>query len=189
MSEEYIGVKFTSVKQAGELPSPDSVEKISSTAQQLLNEKINDNEKSGNISLRQGKGFTITATGSSMNLISVNSLSFVHKINFEENKVFFSGPTPSSESLMHAFIYRKRKDINAIIHFHNDVLLKKLKSSASQIPSTKKELPYGSQILAKEIVSSLGKNNFLIIKSHGFLATGKTPEAALNEIKNFLSEQ
>ena len=69
---------------------------------------------SGNISLRYKEGLLITSTGSSNGNLSYEDLVY---IDFDCN-VLEGKNKPSSEKLLHIEFYKKRPDINAIIHVH-----------------------------------------------------------------------
>jgi len=47
-------------------------------------------------------------------------------VRFKEKEVHVQGLTlPSSETFLHWFIYKKRKDVKAIFHGHNKKILEK----------------------------------------------------------------
>ena len=69
---------------------------------------------SGNISMRYGNNLIITTSGSSNGYLSENDLV---EIDFDA-KPINSDKKPSSEKLLHIEFYKRRPDINAIIHVH-----------------------------------------------------------------------
>ncbi|MDD3237061.1 MAG: class II aldolase/adducin family protein [Candidatus Gastranaerophilales bacterium] len=69
---------------------------------------------SGNISMRLGDGFLVTATGTALGDLSMEDVVFVD-IN---GQPLIEGKNPSSESFLHLAIYKKRPDLNAIVHCH-----------------------------------------------------------------------
>ena len=73
---------------------------------------------SGNISARYEKGLLITTSGSSNGYLTSNDIVYTDfsGISFEKNK------KPSSEKFLHIEIYKKRPDINYIIHVHSPFL-------------------------------------------------------------------
>lgn len=85
---------------------------------------------------------------------------------------------PSSESMMHYEIYKCRKDAGAIFHGHD----KEITANAVMlgIPETGKEELPGTAELMREVMKILGKNNFIIMKNHGFLSLGKSMDEAGN---------
>jgi L-fuculose-phosphate aldolase len=69
---------------------------------------------SGNISVRHGDKILITASGSTNGDLNAEDLIL---IDFDGNTVEGSQKA-SSEKLLHIEFYKKRKDVNAIIHVH-----------------------------------------------------------------------
>lgn len=135
----------------------------------------------GNLSFRAKKGsneFIISASGlkkgrglSASDLVTVSSVDLGKKI------VTACGEKePSSESMLHYDIYKKRKGVNAVFHGHCDKILKN--SEKLEVPCTTKEEPYGSVKLVKSVMKTLGKRDFLIMKNHGFISLGKTMDRA-----------
>jgi len=82
---------------------------------------------------------------------------------------------PSSESMLHYAIYAGRKEINAIFHGHSKEILK---YGDKLGVVTEKEMSYGSIELIEEVLKILDKNDFVILKNHGFLSLGKNMEEA-----------
>lgn len=72
---------------------------------------------SGNLSLRYEDKIIITSSGSSNGNLSYDDLVL---IDFSGNKCIESNSSkkPSSEKMLHVEFYKKRPDINAIIHVH-----------------------------------------------------------------------
>lgn len=135
----------------------------------------------GNLSFRFRKGFIITASGLRLKK-NLTDDCFVYVVSYNERKNLFfvyGSRNPSSESIMHYFIYKKRKDVNAVFHGHDERILKAGKRLG--IPITTVELPYGTKELAIEVAKTLGKTHkFIIMKNHGFVSVGKTMEEAGN---------
>ena len=135
----------------------------------------------GNLSFRVKKGlngFIITTSG----LLLKNNLkdgSFFHVTGVGPAEKQVSGyglKPPSSESLLHFAIYRKRRDVNAIFHGHCAELLDN--AHAAGIPQTFKEEPYGTKALVNSVLKILGKNDLIIMKGHGFISLGKDMDDA-----------
>jgi len=131
----------------------------------------------GNLSFRTGEDeFIITASGFK-DPSSKDSFVAVSSVDPEKKMVYGRGKKqPSSESMLHYMIYRKRKDINAVFHGHCEKILKN--AYKIDAPSTLKEEPYGTIELAQSVLDVLGKNNFLIIKDHGFISLGESMDKA-----------
>lgn len=62
------------------------------------------------------------------------------------------------------------------MHVHNSLVLKYKKKL--NFPITKKEEPYGSIELMREVIKVLNQENYILMKNHGFLSLGKTIEEA-----------
>lgn len=73
---------------------------------------------SGNISVRYKDGMLITVSGSANGYLEEDDIVYT---DFEGNSKEF-GKKPSSEKFLHIEIYKKRSDINAIIHVHSPYL-------------------------------------------------------------------
>ena len=140
----------------------------------------------GNISIRQGNSmhFIIsgTATGNIANL-NEQHYTTVTAFDFERNWLRCSGPIEaSSESLTHAAIYQCDKSVNAVIHVHNLALWKKL---LERVPTTRKEVEYGTPEMAKEIIrlfkeTDVREKKILVMAGHreGVISFGKNLEEA-----------
>ncbi|KKT02608.1 MAG: Class II aldolase/adducin family protein [Candidatus Peregrinibacteria bacterium GW2011_GWF2_43_17] len=123
----------------------------------------------GNISFRDGDKFQITKTGAVLNDLTEGDFVPPLKKN-----------NPSSETKLHAFIYKKRPEINWIIHLHDDFVLKNAKKL--NLPTTKKEQPFGTQALVDEVGQILGLHNYIIMKNHGIIALGSSLDDTIDLI-------
>jgi L-fuculose-phosphate aldolase len=98
--------------------------------------------------------------------------------------------TPSSELLMHLYIYKQREDINGIVHTHSPYAtgfsfsnkkIKRLEGFGKIENEYIKEIPYkvpGTQELAKHASIALKNEDVIILKNHGLIALGKNIEEA-----------
>lgn len=139
--------------------------------------------KSGNISARfKGEnGDVIAITPTSKSLSGLNEEDIV-LVNLDGN--ILTKGIPSSELNMHLEIYKKRSDVNAIVHTHSPYATgfahssKKIKRYEgfgvikkpflSQIDYYKP----GSAELAKNASEGIGDDDVLILKNHGVLCVG-----------------
>lgn len=109
---------------------------------------------------------------------------------------------PSSEKALHLFCYKKRADVNAVVHTHS-VYSMVLACLHENLPNVHylmgyaggmvECIPYhlfGSTELAAEAADGLGNKNAVLLGNHGLLAVGNTIEAAFQvaEIVEFISE-
>ena len=135
----------------------------------------------GNLSFRlkdNEDAFIITASALALKGdLSDDSFVIVQSYGLKEGTIYASGTRePSSESVLHAGVYRKRKDVNAIFHGHSGKIL----SCAAdlKILTTKRTESYGSIALAESVLEILDNELFMVMKNHGFLALGKNMEEA-----------
>jgi len=135
----------------------------------------------GNISLRyqDSNKFLITATQTGeMAHLSPKQYSLVKDVNFGTFTTFATGAAkPSSESITHAAIYALDKNINAVIHVHNEKLWNFMLEN--DYLSTN-DTPYGTPEMVEDI-NELYKNidplleNAFVMKGHfeGVVTFGK----------------
>jgi len=158
-------------------PNPDDPHKISSA---------------GNLSMRVGNSFLITAAGSNLGQLSSDDFVEILDVDIERKLIRAIGiKDPSSETMLHGSIYQKREDVHVIFHGHNQEILKQC--GALGLKSTRQWFPYGTRELVESVCAEMGENEqFLIMKDHGFLSFGKTCQQAgnlvikvLQKIQNF----
>jgi L-ribulose-5-phosphate 4-epimerase len=135
----------------------------------------------GNLSFRLQPGsneFYITATNLKLKEdLSDDHFVKVTAVDLDKQLVRSEGSlAPSSESMLHYAIYNERKDVNAIFHGHNPIILKS--GGQLNLPTTAQEEAYGSTALVESVLAILDQHNFIIMKDHGFLALGKTMDEA-----------
>ena len=100
---------------------------------------------------------------------------------------------PSSESLLHVAIYEARPDVGGIVHTHA-VYSSAVAVAGLGIPPIVDEMvvalggevrvseyaPPASGELAERVCAALGNRDAALIRNHGAVAVGATPEAALD---------
>lgn len=98
---------------------------------------------------------------------------------------------PSSETPLHAAIYKARPDVNGIIHTHSP-FASVFAVNRSEIPPVLEEMaqllgggikvaPYampGSRELAEHVVSSLGDQKAVLLANHGVIGIGRSLDEA-----------
>ena len=137
--------------------------------------------KSGNVSARFGNYIAITPTLKSLGDLKEKDIVLV---DFEGNTL--TKGKPSSEVNMHLEIYKKRSDINAIVHTHSpyatgfaftEKKLKRLEGFGAIknpfLSSIDYEKP-GSDELAQKASDGISDEDVLILKNHGVLCVGET---------------
>ena len=135
----------------------------------------------GNLSFRLKKGapsFIITASETGMkDDLDDDAFVTVHECDMERCVVCAEGTrNPSSESMLHDHIYRRRPEVNAIFHGHSELIL----SSAEglSLPVTPREDPYGSPELIDSVSEILDDLSCFVLRDHGFIALGNTMQEA-----------
>ncbi len=137
---------------------------------------------SGNISLRKKNGMIITRSGIAKGYLQYEDIAFA---SFDED---FKSKGLSSESFLHAEIYKNQPHARAILHTHPPYLLalsmlvqeeqlldiplyeaQMYKSMFVQIPS----LPPGSRELALEVGKKASSHNIIFLRNHGLVCWGK----------------
>lgn len=135
---------------------------------------------SGNISVRFKDKIIITSSGSSSGDLCLEDLII---IDFNGNALdSYSTKTPSSEKMLHVEFYKKRPDINAIIHVHPIFLSsfaaarKSLEAPVMAenvcyfggIPLAEYALP-SSKSLVENTAKYFDKYNAVLMANHGFI--------------------
>ncbi len=109
-----------------------------------------------------------------------------------DGKVVEGEHKPSSDTFAHVYVYRKRPDINGIVHTHSTfatawaavgkpipvVLTAICDEFGGPIPVAGYAKVGGDEI-GKAIVSSIGDSLAVLMKNHGVFTIGKTPEEAV----------
>ena len=148
---------------------------------------------SGNVSARcrapdGGDALTITATGcdyESMGLDDVVVVDF-------DGEPLAGEAIPSTETLMHAAVYRARPDVGAVMHTHS-VHATALAVAGTPLPPIADEMVIflgpsvevteyrysGTEELGEAVVEALGERNAALVRNHGLVGVGRTPDDAL----------
>lgn len=147
----------------------------------------------GNISIKTPQGILISGTQTGdIYPIKQEDFTLVTDYDIALNKVVCKGPIKaSSESMTHAAVYEADDTIKAIIHIHNLELWKKL---MDKVPTTKKDVPYGTPEMAQEVFRLFKETNvksekIIVMAGHdeGIIAFGKDLDEAGNVLLNFLA--
>ncbi|MEG4047635.1 MULTISPECIES: class II aldolase/adducin family protein [unclassified Microcoleus] len=140
----------------------------------------------GNVSVRLGNScqFVISGTQTAhLRTLGPEFYCTVTEFNLEQNFLGCRGPVQaSSESLTHGALYLHRQDVGAIIHVHNPKLWQQL---LFKIPTTRKEIPYGTPQMALEMFrlfeeENLAERQILAMAGHedGIICFGSTVDEA-----------
>ncbi|ALT70073.1 class II aldolase/adducin family protein [Methanobrevibacter millerae] len=157
----------------------DDVSKLIEVCNNLYDKQLVSG-KSGNVSIRLGDYIAITPT-----LKSINGLDEEDIVLVDFNFNTLSNGKPSSEVGMHLEIYKKRPDVNTIIHTHapyatgfafSDKKIKRLEGFGQikkpYIASIEYEKP-GTENLALSASNAIKEEDVLILKNHGVICVGE----------------
>lgn len=142
---------------------------------------------SGNISARYKNGMLITTSGSANGYLKTSDIVYT---DFS-GKSLEQGKKPSSEKFLHIEIYKKRPDINFIIHVHApylssfasagkdlmDPIMAENVFYFGGIPLAEYALP-SSMELVKNTAKYFDKYDAVLMKNHGFIIGSKTMKDA-----------
>jgi L-fuculose-phosphate aldolase len=143
----------------------------------------------GNISTRSSDGnIIITPSGTNYSKSTAEDM----VVTGIDGKIIEGKLKPSSERLMHYEIYKKRKDVMAIVHTHS-IYSSVLSVTDERIPpitedtamilgngvNVSKYAITGTLELANYVVEGLSSNNATIMKNHGAVSVGKDMERAM----------
>lgn len=143
---------------------------------------------SGNLSARFGDNIIITTSGSANGYLSEDD--FV-TINFEGKVIDVLPLKPSSEKMLHLEFYKKRPDVNYIIHVHSpylstfaschipldDAIMAENVFYFGQIPLAEYGLP-SSMDLVEKTAKYFDKYNAVLMANHGFIVGDKDIKSA-----------
>ena len=147
---------------------------------------------SGNISARYKDGMLITTSGSSNGYLEKKH---IVETDFE-GKSLEKGKKPSSEKFLHIEIYKKRPEINYIIHVHapylssfasagKDLMEPSMAENVfyfGGIPLADYALPSTMQ-LVENTVQFFDKYDAVLMANHGFVVASKTIEDAYMKLE------
>jgi L-fuculose-phosphate aldolase len=143
----------------------------------------------GNLSVRLAAldGFLITPSGVDYRLLSEEDLVLV---DFMGRKVE-GRLRPSTETLLHAAIYKNRPDVNAIVHTHSPhssvfavnrqeipPVLEEFAQLVGGIIKVAAYAPPGSSELAEAAVAALGDQRAVLLANHGLVSVGASLQEA-----------
>lgn len=136
----------------------------------------------GNMGFRENEIIWVTPSGGGINKLKIEE---IVGITNDQNKIVYfntSDKKPTSEWEIYYKIFKKRPEINAILHGHDLFALEtaeKLNKIYNEVALTKSITGSGTLEFRDEILSILTKdNNYLIGKAHGFFSLGRDFEQA-----------
>lgn len=139
----------------------------------------------GNLSVVNRKKNLIAVTPSGVDYLEMSPEDVV-LVGMDGGPIETSKCKPSSELLFHQALYRRRQDIQAVVHTHS-VYATTLASLGWEIPPfhylvaySGKKVPlasyatFGSEQLARNVAEAIGDNNAVLMESHGVVTVGAT---------------
>ena len=116
--------------------------------------------------------------------VGIDDFCVVERYDVRENQVTSFGMVrPSSESMTHGAIYDLGPHIRAVLHAHAPTIWRR--AAALAIPTTRREVPYGTQEMALEMSrlsreSALAERQILSMAGHedGIIAFGRSLDEA-----------
>ena len=183
MANLYVGPRFQTVFQSKEIPHHPAATNLIKWGRRLAELDLapqQGNAYAGNLSFRAPSGFIITAAGADLGNLTDDDLVLVVEAKQDPHSVTVHGTKePSSESFLHHAIYDAKPQVQAVFHGHDELILQY--AQEIRLPVTAREQPYGSLELVKEVLQVLGTHNYIVIRNHGFIASGKDLDRAGNE--------
>ena len=142
----------------------------------------------GNVSVRRKDTVFITPSGIETNSLNESLISEVHINGHVKNN-----KKPSSEILMHLYIYRNRPEISSIVHCHS-IWASILSCSRKKIPSfhymvaefggndikCAEYATFGTRKLANNVLKVLKDRNGCLISNHGQLTIANNLKDAVD---------
>ena len=133
----------------------------------------------GNLSCRTAEDCLITARETRKASLREGDLAHVGgcERRGEGVRLFYEGSAlPSTDAVMHWGIYAARPDITAIVHGHDEQVL--AKAEGLWAPITRVSAASNSLELVEEVLTLAALHDYLILRDHGFLALGRSLQAA-----------
>ncbi|WP_226037987.1 class II aldolase/adducin family protein [Aquibacillus saliphilus] len=140
----------------------------------------------GNLSMRDGEYMYLSPSG--FDLKEIEEDQWV-KIHIESGEVM-SDLKPSSEILMHLECFRKRSDINSVLHAHPSYSVgvsstgKNIPSMFPDFPAMVKNVEYldymipTTHVLADAVADVIENTDVIVMRNHGVLTVGKSMKEA-----------
>jgi L-fuculose-phosphate aldolase len=139
----------------------------------------------GNLSIANRKKNVVAITPSGVDYLEMSPEDVV-LVGMEGGLIETSKYKPSSELLFHLALYRRRQDIQAVVHTHS-VYATTLATLGWEIPAfhylvaySGEKVPlaayatFGSEKLARNVADAIGENNAVLMESHGVVTVGAT---------------
>jgi L-fuculose-phosphate aldolase len=144
----------------------------------------------GNASTRVDGGLLITPTRTPYEILGVRD---IVAVTLADQHATHGWGRASTELPLHALIYKRRVDVNAVIHTHSiyatawSFLARPLRPrledldyhEIADVQTSELGLPLGSEELAERGLSALGESRAALLGGHGLVAVGRDLSEAL----------
>ncbi len=182
--EGYVGVKFTP-ECAGVRPPAGAaalIEGLCAAGRRLAVHGMAP-LNGGNMSVRLGKGFVVTASGSNLGILEPDELVYVEACDVAEQRVRYRGPRlPSSEAILHHMVLQARPHAVAVVHAHDPSATPAAMDRAGLV-RTQREEPYGTVALAHRAIEAFAHDQeIIVLENHGYVCAGPSLEAVIERI-------
>jgi len=171
----YMGIKFDARCIGEKLPRPcdELMASFKENGKRLLHYHMAP-ANGGNMSAVFRAGFLITASACNLGCIEDDEIIYVEGFSIESKTVKYRGRRPpSSETFLHGLLYREKKNIQAVIHAHDEIATSM--NLSGLIRETEREEPYGTVELAGLCLETFRKgNDIIVLKNHGYVAAGSS---------------
>lgn len=139
----------------------------------------------GNFSLRiPVGGFLITGTNVDKAHLCAQDLLYVEAVHYDSAEYLIAGHAkPSRETLIHDQIYAQRPDVNVILHVHDQMALKYMKTRQTTEP-----IFFATLEQARSVTRALGNAQYVTLPQHGQFIVGKNIQEALDVAAVYHSE-
>lgn len=145
---------------------------------------------SGNLSIRCDDKVVITSSGVANGYLTIDDFAVV---DFDGNLI--DGKNPSSERMLHIEYYKKRKDINCVMHVHspyltafasvgialNEKISPEIIYCFGEIPLAKYSIP-GSKELVEKTSVYFDDYDVVLMANHGVIIAGKDVKDAFYKL-------
>lgn len=149
----------------------------------------------GNISCRVKENkFIISGTQTgSVEKLNEKHFSMVEDCDLQKNELICSGPVKaSSEAMTHFAFYVSDENIQSVIHVHHNALWKSL---SDQVPTTSKDIAYGTTEMANAIAEIIQSQNstspkIIVTAGHedGIFTYGNSIENAFEDLMFYYNQ-
>jgi L-fuculose-phosphate aldolase len=181
----YMGIKFNARCTEEKLPHPceEFISSFKENGKRLLHYHMAP-ANGGNMSAVFQTGFLITASACNLGCIEDDEIVYVEEFSIENKRVKYRGSRPpSSETFLHGLLYREKKNIQAVIHAHDEIATSM--NLSGLIRETEREEPYGTVELAGLCLETFRKgSDIIVLKNHGYVAVGSSLTRAADIIIN-----